>query len=156
MLFVVIILFLLPYLNKVRKRYAESCHYYKLQIQKTYSLVMTNYLKTCVQIERTILASKIDEKWKSELGLENWSLEVINLIVSILEKHPDKNIEFFDKILTTVSNIHQSNNLMLGISDMLKNYLANIDNQMYENKNIDESPDSCIKNLLSRLDEFSS
>ena len=59
-------------------------------------------------------------------------VEIKSIIISILEKCPNITIGYFDQILTNMLVNCKSNESLLGIPDRLKDYIKDINNQLYE------------------------
>ncbi len=138
--------------NKYNPVQNDLFNYYKLQITDKYNMILKKYMQKHIKNAREVLAEQIYKMWEEKLGKTD-PTEIKNIIISILEKCPNITIEYFDQILTDILVKCKSNEFFLGISDMLKDHIKNINNQLYET-NTDESAIQKLK--LPKVDNIDS
>lgn len=125
--------------------------YYMMVITKTYSNVIISYINNNINDERIITVNNIYQFCKNTVAID--SVDLLPIYTSIIEKNPTKTTSYFIKVFTGILQLCKTN-VITGECQILKDFLENFNNRLYENSDA-QMPDITdhLKSLLEQLDD---
>ncbi len=145
-------------MNRLKKDKHTICT--MLQIEQYVNNIERVYINKQILIEQKNLANDISLKWSRTLNVD---LDVIDIINKILYTTPSKTKNYFDIILKQFIYYIKSEQNVVGVGNVFREYLTEINNKLYENASSGSSSslgntdsDSDSDSVSALIDKFHS